>query len=221
MIQELVDFDIRSQMFCKATRFVDYEVIEGDIIEFGVYTGRSLALMSYYHNKFKNDKVHGNLTPVRKVIGIDSFKGLSVNEHVRWPEGSFQNNHSWHPLMNIGEPVSPSKIYEMFEYYNLDEPEIISGYFSDVNLDFCSKVALVHIDCDLYESTRDALNLIKHKIQDGTVILFDDWFNFKASPYKGEQKAFNEFMSMNPQFKAVPYQTYGTACNSFVMTLQT
>ena len=50
IINKLIDFDIRHTMFRDATRFIDYELIEGDIIEFGVYTGRSLALLSYYHS---------------------------------------------------------------------------------------------------------------------------------------------------------------------------
>jgi hypothetical protein len=216
MISELENFDIRSEMFNKATRFVDYEVVDGDIIEFGVYTGRSLALLSHYHAKFLDDKVHGNLSPKRKIIGIDSFKGLASNDHVRWPEGSFSTNHSWHPLLETGARVGPEHVLSLFKHYDLDEPLIITGYFDKVILE-SSKVAVIHIDCDLYESTRDALNLVKNKIQNGTIILFDDWFNFKASPNKGEQKAFYEFLKENPCFRAVQYQQYATFCNSFIL----
>jgi hypothetical protein len=220
MISELVNFDIRSEMFSRAARFVNYEVVEGDIIEFGVYTGRSLALLSHYHSKFIGDKVHGSLTPVRKVIGVDSFKGLAKNEHVRWPEGSFSKNHSWHPLLEEGARVGPDHIIDVFKYYSLEKPVIINGYFSEVQdvLDsVCSKVAVIHIDCDLYEATKDALNLVREKIQEGTIILFDDWFNFKAAAHKGEQKAFNEFLSENPTLRAIPYQQYATFCNSFII----
>jgi hypothetical protein len=41
---DLVRFDIRYPMFLKALHFVNYEMVAGAIIEFGVYTGRSLAL---------------------------------------------------------------------------------------------------------------------------------------------------------------------------------
>ena len=142
----------------------------------------------------------------RKIIGIDSFNGLAANEHVRWPEGSFSVNHSWHPILKVGARVEPDHITSMFEYYSLDKPVIIKGYFSevgDVLNSICSKVSIIHIDCDLYEATKDALNLIRDKIQDGTIILFDDWFNFKASPTKGEQKAFFEFRQENPSISAV------------------
>lgn len=216
---ELVAFDIRHDMFNKATRFIDYEVIEGDIVEFGVYTGRSLALLSYYHQKFKNDAIHGSNTPSRNVIGIDSFEGLANSNHVRWTEGSFKTNHSWHPFLKIGERVTPEQVAKLFDFYNLNPPKVISSFFSDVLTDFCDKVALIHIDCDLYESTLDALNLVKDKIQDGTIILFDDWFNYKGSPDKGEQKAFHEFLSKNPNITAIQYQPYATFCNSFILKI--
>ena len=57
-IKSLVDFDARHEMFYKATRFIDYELVEGDIVEFGVYTGRSLVLLSHYHEEFKKT-IHG------------------------------------------------------------------------------------------------------------------------------------------------------------------
>src|SRR4051812_2505901 len=48
-IKSLIDFDARYEMFYRAVRFIDYEMIPGDIVEFGVYTGRSLALLSHCH----------------------------------------------------------------------------------------------------------------------------------------------------------------------------
>jgi hypothetical protein len=111
----------------------------------------------------------------------------------------------------------------MFEYYNLNKPVIIKGYFSDVGDEFnsiCAKVSVIHIDCDLYEATKDALHLVLDKIQDGTIILFDDWFNFKASPDKGEQKAFHEFLKENPRITAIEYKKYATFCNSFILKVE-
>jgi hypothetical protein len=71
----------------------------------------------------------------------------------------------------------------------------------------------------LYESTYDALNLIKNKLQTGTIILFDDWFNYKADPNKGEQRAFNVFLKENPHVTAIPYHNYSTFCTSFIIQI--
>ena len=69
--------------------------------------------------------------------------------------------------------------------------------------------AIVHIDCDLYSSTKTALHFITDLIVDGTVIIFDDWFNFIASPVKGEQRAAPEWLIQNPQIRLVPYARWG------------
>ena len=194
-------------------------MIPGDIIEFGVYTGRSLVLLSYYHEMFKCT-IHGQLTPVRRVIGLDSFRGLPENRHQRWSEGKFRVNHSYHPTIPLGETVIPERVIEFFTDCDLPTPLIVSGYYNEVFDDFDSRtdhVALVHIDCDLYKSTLQALNLIKTKIQDGAIILFDDWFNFRGSRNEGEQRAFAEFLHASPQLEAIPYHPYVTFGNSFIL----
>jgi len=220
-IGKLITFDVRHEMFAKATRFVDYELVEGDIVEFGVYTGRSLMLLSHFHEEFKKT-IHGYKTPSRTVIGIDSFQGLLKNDHERWQEGTFKLNQSWHPVIPKGELVTPQKVISSFEISELTTPVIIDGFYNQVKERFdqsCKKVALIHIDCDLYDSTMDALNLVKDKIQDGAIILFDDWFNFKGSPEKGEQGAFADFLKENPEIVAIPYQPYATFCYSFILKI--
>jgi hypothetical protein len=221
-MNELVKFDNRSDMFSKAMRFVNYELVEGDVIEFGVYSGRSLMLLSLAHEGFK-DTTHGKITPERTFIGVDSFMGLPKNDHVRWSEGVFGVNHSWHPFISIGTVITPTCVIESFEKAKLPKPTIIQGVFNSENvtkqMEKIDKVSVIHIDCDLYESTYDALNLIKHKLQSGTIILFDDWFNYKADPNKGEQKAFNVFLKENPYITAIPYHNYSTFCTSFIIQL--
>ena len=49
------------------------------------------------------------------------------------------------------------------------------------------------IDCDLKESTKLALEFIKPAIQEGTIILFDDFVFFKGNENKGEYGAFSDF----------------------------
>jgi hypothetical protein len=49
------------------------------------------------------------------------------------------------------------------------------------------------IDCDLKEPTKLALEFIKSSIQEGTIILFDDYAFFKGSKDKGEYGAFADF----------------------------
>lgn len=220
-ISELIDFDIRHSMFRNATRFVDYELIPGDIFEFGVYTGRSLALLSHYHEV--NRKGIHKIDFQRRVVGFDSFEGLpSSDDHPRWKPGMFRVNHSFHPICKQGEKVSEEVILALFEQYQLPRPTIEAGDFATVLPRVMGEkyrqAAVVHIDCDLYDSTRTVLFGIQPTLQEGTIFLFDDWFHFRGSKHKGEQRAFYEFMEAQSDWSFIEYQTYATFGKSFIIT---
>jgi O-methyltransferase len=222
-IAELIEFDIRHAMFRNATRFADYELIPGDILEFGVYTGRSLALLAHYHEV--NRKGIHKIDFTRKVAGFDSFEGLPGSDnHPRWKAGMFRVNHSFHPICKAGEPVTPAVILALFEQYQLPKPSIEAGDFSEVLPRVIgtkyTQAAVVHIDCDLYESTKAVLSGLQPILQEGTIFLFDDWFHFRGSKHKGEQRAFFEFMDSQNDWSFIEYQTYATFGKSFIITKQ-
>ncbi len=52
----------------------------------------------------------------------------------------------------------------------------------------------MHVDCDLYSSTRTIFDSLKHRIPPGTVIVFDEYFNY-PNWQEHEYKAFQEFIS--------------------------
>jgi hypothetical protein len=79
-------------------------------------------------------------------------------------------------------------------------------------------IALVHFDCDLYESTRDALALTAPALQDGAMLMFDDWFHYRGNPHKGQARAFAEFLDQHPQWVSVPYRSYSTFCQAFILS---
>jgi O-methyltransferase len=65
------------------------------------------------------------------------------------------------------------------------------------------------IDCDMYSSTKDALNFCTKLIKDEAIIFFDGWNRFNlAEKNLGEKKAFTEFLNENPQFKAEEFGSY-------------
>jgi hypothetical protein len=220
-ISQLIDFDIRHTMFRSATRFVDYEMIPGDIFEFGVYTGRSLALLSHFHEVNRKSIHHIDFT--RRVVGFDSFEGLPADDgHPRWKPGMFRVNHSFHPICKQGEKVTEQVIFSLFEQYQLPVPLIEAGEFSktlpQVIGSKYTKAAILHIDCDVYESTKSVLFGLQPILQEGTVLLFDDWFHFRGSRHKGEQKAFFEFFASQDQWSYIDYHAYATFGKSFIVT---
>ena len=217
VMTRLIRGDQRASTFFAAIEFVNYEQVPGAIVEFGVFTGISLALLAQGH-RFDDKGM------ARRVAGFDSFDGLppSAEEHARWREGACQTNHAWHPLAAPGARVTPEMTRELFAACGLPAPELHVGLFDQtvppVIPATYSAVAVAHIDCDLYESTRSVLTGIAPALQDGTVLLFDDWFHYRGNPHKGESRAFTEFLDAHPEWQAAHYRSYGTFCNAFILT---
>lgn len=59
--------------------------------------------------------------------------------------------------------------------------------------DHSDPVAFLHVDSDLYSSARTILYALKEQIQPGTVILFDEYFNY-PNWQQHECKAFREYV---------------------------
>ena len=86
---------------------------------------------------------------------------------------------------------------------NIDRLQFHKGWFSETCTDLYfnsnefKKASLIWLDCDLYSSAVDCFILISKIIQDGTVLIIDDWFSNKGSPYHGVQKAFYQWKKQN------------------------
>lgn len=52
---------------------------------------------------------------------------------------------------------------------------------------------ILHVACDIYESAKDALSILKNNIMPGTIIVFDEFYNYENFD-NHELKAFNEFL---------------------------
>ena len=222
MLTDLHKNDVRDNAFQTCVRFINYELVEGDICEFGVYTGRSLALLAHHDIMYKTNEntVNSTNTPTRTVYGFDSWDGLPFDQdhHPRWNKGLFKMNHSYHPTITLQKHVTPEDVCDFFKTVSLPKPILIKGFYENIQMpSSIDKIALAHIDCDLYESTLQVLEFIKNKLTIGSLILFDDWFHYKADPTKGEQKAFNEFLQQNPTIKVEQFLRYATFCNAFVI----
>jgi O-methyltransferase len=217
LIDRLARRDARWDAFVSAAEFVNYEAVPGDVVELGVFTGLSLALLA---RAFSFDAAG----LARRIVGVDSFEGLpsSVDAHARWKPGDCAYNRLQHPTLAVGEKVTPAAVDALFDAAGLARADLYTGLFADVLPAIVPSrypsIALAHVDCDLYESTHDALEGLAPALQDGTVLLFDDWFHYKGDPSKGEARAFEEFLSRHAEWRAVEYRTYGTFCKAFILS---
>jgi O-methyltransferase len=216
LMTAIIRNDSRSEIYFRAIEYVNFEQVPGDIVELGVFGGLSLAL-------FAKGVTFDPAGPARRIIGIDSFEGLppATEAHARWQTGDCASMHAWHPLVRVGDPISIDTTRELFARCALAPPVLYQGLFAEVlprvvPSDIQS-IAVLHVDCDLYESTRDALEGTAPALQDGAMVLFDDWFHYKGRPDRGEARAFGEFLARHPEWQAVPWRVYGTFCQAFIL----
>jgi predicted O-methyltransferase YrrM len=82
------------------------------------------------------------------------------------------------------------------------------GWFSDtlpLFLDeYSESVRFLHVDCDLYSSTRTIFSALADRLVPGTVIVFDEFFNYPGWQ-ECEYKAFMEFVSTGRRFEYLAY----------------
>lgn len=219
-----LEADARYQTFVDVMFFLDNEQVSGDVFEFGVGVGQSLASLSYCHHEnlkywygFENDdKIK------RRFVGFDTFTGLPDTEgHPRWYKGLFGRNYdNEHPQLKWDDPISPQSIYDAFDYLSLPKPTLHQGLFDAVLpqvIHQYQQAALIHIDCDLYQGTKFLLDTLVPLIQPGTFVLLDDYFCFKANPKQGEAGAFKDFLAENTEWRAIQYRQYSTYSNSFIL----
>jgi len=137
-------------------------------IEFGVASGNTIN----YISNFTSDKVYG----------FDSFEGLPEKWRDGFDKGTF-NMDGVLPEVN-------------------NNVELIKGWFSDTLLKFIQtqnkKVSFIHIDCDIYSSTKYILDTLKDYMDTDCIIIFDELLNYPGfDGDTGELKAFYEFITEN------------------------
>ena len=77
---------------------------------------------------------------------------------------------------------------------------IHKGWFDDTLPQFVKEhtenISFLHIDCDLYSSTKTIFKWLDKQIVEGTIIVFDEYFNYPFWEHH-EYKAFQEFVNEN------------------------
>lgn len=137
----------------------------GDFVEAGVWRGGASIFMRALLDEFKQDE--------KKVWLIDSFAGLPPPNEDLYPEDKGLNLHE-HEELAVGLP----EVKKNFEKYGLldEKVEFIKGWFKDsLPAAPISKISILRLDGDLYESTIDALYHLYPKLSVGGYCIIDDW----------------------------------------------
>lgn len=137
----------------------------GLFLEFGVFSGRTIN-----HIAAQID---------HKIYGFDSFEGLPE----RWRDGI----GSGHFKLKEGSlPKVRANVELVKGWFEKTLPRFLQEHAGDVSF--------MHVDCDLYSSTTTIFSQLESRIKPGTVIVFDEYFNYPGWK-EGEFKAFQEFIS--------------------------
>lgn len=149
--------------------------VQGDVLEFGVFSGYTINYMS-------------SQRPEMTFYGFDSFEGL--------PE-SWSGYHSFDFDVQGKMPEVNENVTLVKGWYDESLPKFLET--------FSEKCSLLHIDCDLYSSTKTVFENIAPYITEGTIIMFDEFFNY-PNYEEHEMKAFFEFVEKNKiEFEYLAY----------------
>lgn len=182
----------------------EFNNTEGHYVECGTFRGNTLipaALYSLNEGFFKN----------KKIIGIDTFKGFPIKEHNEKDLPSYFNILYNNKLITE-DHYNKAKIRtndfkdlsHLESEYFLDVEEVfdnsskfnnvslIKGTFEEITPNFNDKIAILHLDGDLYESYLTCLNNLYNNVIKNGVIIFDEYYSHK---YPGARIAVNEFFT--------------------------
>lgn len=166
------------------------------VMEFGVAQGASLRVLAGYF-------------PDRPVWGFDTFTGLPerwpCNERYSMPIGSFSTHGKIPPL-----PANAIAIRGLFKDTIPQWKALVEG-----------NIAFLHIDCDLYSSTKTVLAGLNDRIMPGTVLAFDEVYgHMETTSYQyweqGEWRALKEWLNICDR-RVEPLARGKTMCIGFVV----
>jgi len=181
------------------------ELPEGVYAECGVFQGTTLFTVATFLKNIGSD---------RQLYGFDSFEGfpdseidyrdapqffgklldkdLIAEEHYRKAAERTANFTDSRHLQSeyFLDVKGVFDIAERFENVRL-----VKGAFSNSLKDFDEPIAVLFLDCDLYQSYMDCLGALYDQVVPGGVVIFDEYYSLK---YPGACWAAAEFFADRP-----------------------
>lgn len=140
--------------------------IEGDIVECGVYKGGSARLLA-------------TIFPNKKIYLFDSFEGMLEND-------TLESGH------HIKGDFNDTSLESVKEYLSDKNNCLFYRGWLPESANFLSDeiFSLVHVDLDLYQSTKSAIEIFWPRLSNGGMMIFDD---VNWTPCPGVDIAIQEF----------------------------
>lgn len=155
--------------------------LPGDVVELGVFRGGGVIQFATFRELLENEKS-------RKIIGFDVFDVFP--EACNEADQKFRED--WVKTTN-NEFLTKEELEKSLHYKEIGNVELVRGNILDTIPEYLKqhpnmKIALLHIDTDIYEPARVALEYLYDRVVRGGIIVSDDY------TVAGETKAIDEFL---------------------------
>ena len=162
--------------------------LPGDILEFGVFKGASLIRFLTYRSILEN-----NFS--RKIIGFDTFKKFPKQK--KTSDIKLVKDFT----LDAGHPISKENLNKILVRKKFENFELIEGNVENTLKKFIkkndnTKISLLHLDMDVYKSTKFVLNLLEKRMVKNGIILVDDY-----GTVEGATTAVDEFLKKRSDLK--------------------
>ncbi len=153
---------------------VDESEVPGAIVEFGVYTGRTLLAMV-------------EKSP-RSLYAFDSFEGL--------PTPDDEKDSQTYPFKKGFLACDEESVKKRIEDAGYTVTTV-KGFFEELDPDTVpERIAFAHLDGDFYSSIKASLELVYPKLSPGAVVVIDD---YGWDELAGVKLAVDEFLADKPE----------------------
>jgi hypothetical protein len=157
--------------------------LPGEIIELGVFKGASLIRFASFRDSLET-------TCSRKIIGFDAFGNFPI------PQQQAKTDHAFIEKFTqvAGSGISKSELEELLHYKGFRNIELIAGDIMETLPEYLKqqpqlRIALLHIDVDVFAPSKLALDSLYPHMVRGGLIVVDDY-----GTVEGETLAVDEFI---------------------------
>lgn len=188
--------DDRVHALRNAVEYIYGARVDGDVIEFGVMSAYTAVALANAMMMFDGRMIDH---PTSRTLWLcDSFEGFPEATGRIDPETPMIISGAWGPGTSRGP--SAEGVYALVRnHIPADRLKIVAGWYRDSTQFFSqpdTKYALIHADCDFYESTMDALRPLFENgcLSPGCIICFDDWNANHAAREYGQRAAWRDLV---------------------------
>jgi hypothetical protein len=208
VIENFILFDRRvnlAKFFAQIEIFKKIIGLPGVIVDCGVFKGASLLTFA------KLIEVYCPGDTLKRVVGFDTFKGFvslssqdgPPNESRGKKLGGWDASNFLPTLQKIVDITQKDSMIPRFKRVELVQGDVSQTIPEYVKNNPGLRISLLHLDMDLYEPTKVALEYLYPLVVSGGIVLFDE---YGMDGFPGESAAFDEyFKEKRPVMKKFPF----------------